>query len=219
MDYQIFQLDEHSWMIQEGQGTSAVYMYLLEGEKTAALIDTGMGMIPLGEITQSLTDKPIVGILTHGHFDHIGGSAFFTHVYLQKNEKNVYEYHGDKKFRSGIIGAEVQEVKKEICFMEEGDVFDLGNRTLEIIETPGHSPGSVSILDREHRWLFTGDTCCQADVLLQIEYSQSPEVYLKSINKLIERESQYDKTWPGHHKWPVEKEIIYQSHIMYPTGR
>ena len=77
--------------------------------------------------------------------------------------------------------------------MEEGDVFDLGNRTLEIIETPGHSPGSVSILDREHRWLFTGDTCCQADVLLQIEYSQSPEVYLKSINKLIERESQYDK--------------------------
>ena len=88
--------------------------------------------------------------------------------------------------------------------MEEGDVFDLGNRTLEIIETPGHSPGSVSILDREHRWLFTGDTCCQADVLLQIEYSQSPEVYLKSINKLIERESQYDKTWPGHHKWPVE---------------
>lgn len=48
MDYQIFQLDEHSWMIQEGQGTSAVYMYLLEGEKTAALIDTGMGMIPLG---------------------------------------------------------------------------------------------------------------------------------------------------------------------------
>ena len=100
MDYQIFQLDEHSWMIQEGQGTSAVYMYLLEGEKTAALIDTGMGMIPLGEITQSLTDKPIVGILTHGHFDHIGGSAFFIHVYLQKNEKNVYEYHGDKKFRS-----------------------------------------------------------------------------------------------------------------------
>ena len=87
MDYQIFQLDEHSWMIQEGQGTSAVYMYLLEGEKTAALIDTGMGMIPLGGITQSLTDKPIVGILTHGHFDHIGGSAFFTHVYLQKNEK------------------------------------------------------------------------------------------------------------------------------------
>ena len=123
---------------------------------------------------------------------------------------NVYEYHGDKKFRSGIIGAEVQEVKKEICFMEEGDVFNLGNRTLEIIETPGHSPGSVSILDREHRWLFTGDTCCQADVLLQIEYSQSPEVYLKSINKLIERESQYDKTWPGHHKWPVAKEIIYQ---------
>ena len=36
-----------------------------------------------------------------------------------------------KSFRSGIIGAEVQEVKKEICFMEEGDVFDLGNRTLE----------------------------------------------------------------------------------------
>ena len=94
--------------------------------------------------------------------------------------------------------------------MDDGDIFDLGNRTLEIISTPGHSPGSVSILDQEKGWLFTGDTCCQADVLLQIEYSQSPEVYLKSVNKLIRRESQYCKTWPAHHKWPVEKEIIHQ---------
>lgn len=89
MDYQIFQLDEHSWMIQEGQGTSAVYMYLLEGEKTAALIDTGMGMIPLGGITQSLTDKPIVGILTHGPFD-ILEDQHFLHMFIYRKMKKMY---------------------------------------------------------------------------------------------------------------------------------
>ena len=82
MNYQIFKLDEHSWMIQEGQGMAAVYMYLLEGEKKAALIDTGMGRIPLEKIVRSLTNKPIFVILTHGHFDYIGGSAAFEKVCL-----------------------------------------------------------------------------------------------------------------------------------------
>lgn len=210
MNYQIFKLDEHSWMIQEGQGMVAVYMYLLEGEKKAALIDTGMGRIPLEKIVRSLTNKPIFVILTHGHFDHIGGSAAFEKVCLQKDEKDVYTCHSDCKFRSDIMGTDARAVKKDLHFMDDGDIFDLGNRTLEIISTPGHSPGSVSILDQERGWLFTGDTCCQADVLLQIEYSQSPEVYLKSVTKLIRREFQYCKTWPAHHKWPVEKEIIHQ---------
>ena len=84
--------------------------YIVSNHERAVVVDPAANA---NQIIQYLGMKKLkleAIFLTHGHFDHIGGSAFFTHVYLQKNEKNVYEYHGDKKFRSGIIGAEGKEM-------------------------------------------------------------------------------------------------------------
>ena len=68
-----------------------------------------------------------------------------------------------------------------LLWMEEGDVFHLGGRDIEVIHAPGHSLGSVCLLDRARRWLFTGDTCCKADVLLCLPYCTTVAEYAATV--------------------------------------
>ena len=88
-------------------------------------------------------------------------------------------------------------------------VFEIGDRPVRVVRTPGHSVGSVCVLDEKNRWMFTGDTCCKAHVLLQMEFAAPMQTYKKSLEKLIAMESLYDITWPGHHIKPVEKQVIH----------
>ncbi len=99
-------------------------------------------------------------------------------------------------------------VQKECRFYIPGMLFKLGDRDIRVIETPGHSVGSVCFLDRKNRWLFTGDTCCKAHVLLQMKHAASLEDYRASLRKLIGLGAEYDLTWPGHHAKPVNKAVI-----------
>lgn len=213
MTCETIKLDEHSWLIQEGVGESGVYMYLMEGNERAVLVDTGYGTIPLAQICRTLTDKPISVILTHGHIDHIGGSGQFDEVYLHVQDTEVYRFHGTQELRRRFADVVLPPAKENTLPIKEKDSFRLGGRTLEIIEAPGHSLGSVCILDRERKWLFTGDTCCKAHVLLHMEYCATPQVYLGSIRKLLGREQEYDLIWPAHHIRPVGKEVLYQFEI------
>ena len=92
---------------------------------------------------------------------------------------------------------------------EKEMVFEIGDRPVRVVRTPGHSVGSVCFLDEKNRWMFTGDTCCKAHVLLQMEFAAPMQTYKESLEKLIAMESLYDITWPGHHIKPVEKQVIH----------
>ena len=61
--------------------------------------------------------------------------------------------------------------------MEPGTVFDLGGRRIEVLATPGHTPGSVCFLERERRALYTGDTVCARGILLSLPHSCSCLLY------------------------------------------
>lgn len=208
MEYRVFSLDEHTWRIEEYDEATSVYMYLLEGEREAVLIDTGIGMIDLKKIVRSLTTLPLLVLNTHGHFDHIGGDPLFDRVYLHEEDKPVYQSHC--RIREQFSQYTFRIPKDNIFPMRDGDSFDLGGRTLEVIHTPGHTIGSVCVLDKERRWMFTGDTCCKADVLLNLDYCTTVEEYLETIRKLQVLRPQYDVTWPAHHTIPVEPSILNQ---------
>lgn len=210
MKYRVEKLKEHTWLIEEYDDNASVYMYLLEGEKEALLIDTGFGTIPLRTVCEELTDRPISVVLTHGHTDHIGGTGAFDRVWLAEEDRELYQMHSRQEIRNIFTKEEVLPVKEQLLYFTENMVFDLGKRTVEMVKTPGHSVGSVCLLDRESRLLFTGDTCCKAHVLLQMEYADTMEAYRNSIQKLLNRQQEYDITWPGHHEKPVEKEILEQ---------
>lgn len=210
MNYRVEELDESTWLIEEYSETTSVYMYLLAGEQGAVLIDTGFGSIPLDAICKKLTSKPVMVVLTHGHVDHIGGTGLFEKVLLHPADRKLYRLHSEVGMRSIFTKEDLHPVKTEVEDLDTGKIIRLGGRTLRIIETPGHSVGSVCLLDVERRWLYTGDSCCKAHVLLQMEYSADLKTYKRSLETLIALESQYSITWPGHHSKPVGKEIIHQ---------
>lgn len=208
MKHRVEKIGEHTYLIEEYSEHASVYMYLLEGTTSALLIDTGFGTIPLKEICEKITNLPIHVALTHGHVDHIGGTGFFEKVWMDREDQELYRMHRQDTMRHIFTEEEVYPVKETCDFFQTDMRFDLGARIVKVIKTPGHSVGSVCFLDEKNRWLFTGDCCCKAHVLLQMEYSASMETYQASLETLMGIREQYDVMWPGHHEKPVEPAIL-----------
>lgn len=208
MEFRIFKLDEKTWRIEEFDKASSVYFYLLAGEREALLLDTGMGVIDTAGIVGWLTSLPVKVLCTHAHFDHVGGAFRFRDVWMHRADQALYGLYVRKEMRDGAQAS--LPAKADIHWFDGEPVWELGGRTLEVIHTPGHSPGSVCLLDVERRWLFTGDTCCKADVLLNLPYGTSVERYGQSMKKLLARKNTYDLTWPDHHTVPVKLEVLEQ---------
>ena len=94
--------------------------------------------------------------------------------------------------------------------IKEGDTIDLGNRILEIYETPGHSPGHVSYLDRANRLLFSGDTINDSIIIFNKEGGnrEELEIYSRSIKKLWDLSDAYDTLLVGHENPVMHKEVV-----------
>lgn len=225
-------LDEGTWQITDGSSISRAYIYLLVGEQQAMLVDTGLGNIDLASIVRPLTNKPVLVINTHGHLDHISANHQFENVYLHPADESVFaehsSYEGRRAFVLGILAEQGlpsslldspdMQLQMEPMLrlpkrnnrrpLQDGDVFDLGNRHVRIIETPGHTMGSLCLLDEDRRWLFTGDTVCDEGVLLHFPHSAPLDIFVESIKKLQAMQRYFDVMWPGHHCCPLDCEIL-----------
>ena len=209
MKDRIEELNDQTWLIEEYDEKASAYMYLLTGTEKALLIDTGFGTIPLRKICENLTTLPVTVALSHGHVDHIGGTGAFEEVWLAKEDRELYAEHSKEKVRQIFTKDELLPVKGTCSYFTEEMGFELGDRSIKVVKTPGHSVGSVCFLDEKNRWMFTGDTCCKAHVLLQMEYAATMQEYRRSLQTLISLENRYDITWPGHHSRPGEKQVIH----------
>ena len=226
----VSQIDSHTWSIEELNGM--VYAFLLVGEKRAVLLDTGFAVCDYKKYAESLTKLPIDVINTHGHLDHIGQNAAFDKVYIHEADMDVYAEHSNGKVRLQYLQELLMEAKvprkiacskltarllHKFCYIpiKEGMIpiqdnaeFDLGGRTLRVIHTPGHTPGSVCILDVENRRLFSGDTICDEGVLLHFDHSRSVTTFRNSAQKLKSMSGAWDEIWPCHHLKPIGNEFI-----------
>ena len=125
------------------------YCYLIEGTERALLFDTATGIGRLRPFVEQLTDKPLTVLNSHGHGDHAGGNYEFEEVYIHPADQDAAvsaaRHNGEQQVKAeqeaGLAGAPLQDTK--YLPLKEGDTFDLGGRVLEIVETPGHTPGSV----------------------------------------------------------------------------
>jgi len=139
MSIPVVKIMEHFWVL-EGEGARA---FLLEGPEQALLIDTGMNK-NLKPDVEALTSKPVTLITTHSDGDHIAGDDQFSDHYLHPAEFDAYERRNNR----------LSHAKP----MWEGDIFDIGTFKLEVILAPGHTPGSVVLLERDKRFLIGNDT-------------------------------------------------------------
>jgi hydroxyacylglutathione hydrolase len=90
--------------------------------------------------------------------------------------------------------------------IKDGYVFDLGGRKLEVIEVPGHTPGSICLLDAGNRILFAGDNT-NTIVWLFLKDCYPLEVYLKSLQKVEKRIGEFNTIMPGHNG-PLDKSFL-----------
>ena len=171
------EIDKDVWHISEFGFDS---MYLVIGDERAALIDTGTGLFDLTALVSQITDKPYEVYLTHGHVDHVGGMHQFERAYLHeadfaaarsvKRQDRINYMSIMLAMCAGIYDVDEGDVIEdaydtELIPITGGDIIDLGGRTLEVIDTPGHTPGSISFLDRTSDILFSGD-CCNSNTLV-----------------------------------------------------
>lgn len=176
------QVGEKVWRIDDN---GLANIYLIEGEKQAMLIDTGTGSSDLEPFVRGMTGLPVIVINTHAHSDHSGSNPSFGSVYAHAYDFDaIYEINKN----SGRV---------KLIPVNDGFLFDLGGRTIEVIESPGHTRGSICLLDRENKILFAGDTC-NLLVWLFLKECMPLEVYLASLQKINKRIKEFDTIMPGH---------------------
>ena len=92
-------------------------------------------------------------------------------------------------------------------WFKEGDILNLGNRTLEVIHTPGHTPDCVCFLDREDRLLFTGDMFYTGGIYTYLNGGDIP-TFIDSYLKMLEYYDEFDYLMPSHNEPWVEKTLL-----------
>lgn len=221
--YKVKELDRHTWCIADDL---IEYMYVVEGSSRAALIDTGMGFPGLRGVVEQLTKKPLFVINTHGHLDHIGANGEFDEVYMNTADLAVMEQSSDPDFRRRSVTDFVRELGREyppevmeamICLnrdvtvkpLADGQCFDLGGRRLEMIHTPGHTPGCMCVIDRQNQLLFSGDMVCTMGVMLSFDESLPVSEFLQTMEALKRRAGRDVRLiCPGHHVLPIGPEYM-----------
>lgn len=178
-------------------GPFATNSYLLEGEKECIVIDPGLERrLIIGEIEKC--KKPLVGIIgTHCHPDHVGvvsilKEKFDAPFYLHIGEAPLLESFKEMASFVGIFDVETPEVD---VFVKEEGKLRVGDFVFEVFHTPGHTPGSISLLLDEV--LFTGDTLFSGSVGRVDLPGGSQEKLVESLRRLCSLDDRL-KIYPGH---------------------
>ena len=179
--------------------------YLLLGDENAIMIDAGMSDRNLKDFVRTLTDLPIMGVInTHGHLDHSLGNGYFEKAFM-----HPLAVEDVKKAQDNAPG---YPTDYEIETLEEGQIINIGSRELEIIYIGAHSLGSIAILDKTNRILFTGDELDPGQVLVNMAGSYVPgqtiENHQKNMRKLKARYDEYDIICPAHNGAPIDKSYV-----------
>ena len=170
------------------------YILCDEAAKVCAVIDPGDEAGRIEEEIASSDCTPTMILLTHGHFDHCTGVAGLLEkwpelpVYI--HEADVVDTVGDQlKFcRLG---------EKNQRYYHEGDKLTVGNLTLDVMETPGHSQGSVSLLVEGQHVIFSGDTLFRGNCGRCDFPGGDYRAMVRSLGRLGKLEGQYT-VYPGH---------------------
>ena len=183
------EIDKQTWCFEE----DGVRFFLLTGSERALLIDSGMQTHNAKELAQALTDLPLSLLNTHADPDHIASNGEFDEFYM--NPAECVNFYGKQK-RNG-----------EILPVWDGDVIDLGGRPLRVIALPGHTPGSIALLDEANRRLFSGDPVQDGRIFMFGECREM-HAYIRSLRRLEGLTGLFDEIYPSHGSCPVSPALI-----------
>ncbi len=223
-------IDSQTYALSEYGQWMKLHSYLFLGSERAMLVDTGLGIDNIKTTVSQLTDLPVTVLSTHAHWDHIGGHAHFTDIWVHEAEtewltdgygkeaESIREYLAHRSFTQTppeSFRLEAYEIPQ--CqasgIIQDGQCFDLGNRTLKAYHTPGHSPGHVCFHDEAKGYLATGDLIYQGTLLAGLTDSD-PEAYLDSLRRARGLQS-VNQILPGHGRLGLKADLLEEAETAF----
>ena len=200
--------------------------YLIEGDEKALLFDSGNGIADIAKITKFLTDKPISVLNSHSHYDHVGGNYAFDEIYGLNTEFTIGRQSGHKNTNISIEAS-----KQALCkalpkgvteenhlgrpykisrFINDGHVIDLGNRPLQVVHTPGHTPDALILIDTKHGLMFTGDSYYSGPIWLFAPETDLDQ-YQKSLAHMIQQAPGINYLLPAHNTPLADPKLLVKA--------
>ena len=214
----ITNITDDIYLINEFDGSNC---YLLVGTEKALLIDCGTGFCDLRGACEKITSLPITVVVTHCHVDHIGGAGQFEEIYIHPDDcrsmnklqmslpmRKLYLKRNSAVKANGFTVKNIvkPKYKTRLLPVNDGYYFDLGNKKISVKHTPGHTVGSIALIDDSNKIVFSGDNVSGA--LWMHKYgAASLEEWLPSAKWLYDMSKEYRVFW-GHGSAELSSEYI-----------
>jgi len=179
-----------------GRFRTNCYLYGDESTKEIAIIDPGIYSDEVINLVNKEGYKPIILIATHPHHDHI------------QCANDIMGYFNIHLLINGFGRGGLENVR----FIRENDVIEIGEESLHVIETPGHTRNDIMLIDYKNLIIFTGDTLLKGRLPRQL---MNYNVLMDSIRKILyyPNISEDFKIYPGHgaHSTIGEERLNYSN--------
>ena len=208
-------LDESTYAISEYRHWEETHGYLLCGVERAVLIDTGLGIGEISRVVRQLTNLPVQVLTTHAHWDHIGGHRCFENIAVHEAERDWIAGHFPLPRQAVLqnLMRPPHEIPPDFApeqyqiyaggartLLHDGDRITLGGRSLQVMHTPGHSPGHCCFFEPERGWLYAGDLV-YLGCLDAFYPTTDPVLFYHSVQRLLPFAVR--RILPGHHALAV----------------
>jgi len=213
--FTVERIDRDTFAISEYRHWEEPHCYLLCGSNQALLIDTGLGVANIKSMVDGLTALPVTVVITHAHWDHIGGLQYF---------ENFAVHEAERDWLSGGFPLPLEAVKRNLTrepcafpdgfrpgtyrvfqgapasLLRDGDSLNLGGRTLTVLHTPGHSPGHCCFYEPDRKYLYSGDLL-YLGCLDAFYPTTDPVLFYRSVKRV--QGLKIARLLPGHHRLDV----------------
>lgn len=223
--FTIEKIDEQTFAISEYGHWEKVRSFLILGQDQGMLIDTGLGIGQIHEVVKSLTSLPYSVYLTHVHWDHTNGLTVNQEVYLHESEGDWLANGIPSQTNQHVRGELTRDISQELPadfqvatfemfkgsatdFLSDGQVIELGGRAIQVLHTPGHSPGHLVYYDLTSGYLFTGDLLYSDETPIYAFYPSTNPLDLVNSWEKIARLEGVRRVFPSHNQLELGPEIL-----------
>jgi len=173
-------------------------MWHVRGRDRDLLFDSGLGHVSLRKHVALVSERPLICIASHTHFDHIGSHHEFAARYVHRAEAEILadprnewtladQYATDEMFDRLPPGWNAAQYHVRPAppgrLLEDGDILDLGDRAFQVIHTPGHSPGGIGLFESKTGVFLAGDIVYDGP-LIDDAYHSDREDYARTLGQL-----------------------------------
>jgi len=206
--FDVIRIDADTYAISEPRYWQRNNSFAIKGQIRTILFDTGSGTRDIRHMANNVTRKPTTAIASHVHYDHIGSIASFDQVAMLDLPVNRERTAANRY--SPSLSMSLSPLAKSFMVTEwwkPGEKIDIGDRVLEAVSIPGHSPDSIALIDRQRGYAFVGDLLYPGEVYAFLPGADLG-AYLESTTRLLADYPEIQTLLCGHMGITMPREAL-----------